>query len=52
MNWASITHSHVHEAMPLLHAHKPLLRDQKHGHSLFMDLIMVIKKTKEFLLIA
>ena len=30
--------SHAHEVMPLLHAHKPLLGDQKHEDSLFMGM--------------
>ena len=29
---------HAHEVMPLLYAHKLLLRDQKHEHSLFMGI--------------
>ena len=32
------SYSHAHEVMPLLHAHKPLLRDQKHEQSLFMGM--------------
>ena len=32
------SYSHAHEVMPLLHAHKSLLRDQKHEHSLFMGM--------------
>ena len=32
------SYSHAHEVMPLLHAHKPLLRDQKHKHSLFIGM--------------
>ena len=32
------SYSHVHEVLPLLHAHKPLLRDQKHEQSLFMGM--------------
>ena len=33
------SYSHAHEVMPLiLHAHKPLLGDPKHEHSLFMGM--------------
>ena len=32
------SYSHAHEVMPLLHAHKPLLGDQKHELSLFMGM--------------
>ena len=30
--------SHGHEVMHLLHAHKPLLRERKHEHSLFIGM--------------